>query len=348
MKRRKRNNYERYEFGDSPWVQNLTQRDLAELIGWKKHHLEALIRDKERHIKRDTKEIGSKVRDLAVPTGKLRTVHERLKFHLNKIKQPPYLFSPRKGRSQRDNAEHHVEQVQFLSMDIKQFYPSTTDEHIFRWAYHVAGLRSDVAGMLVKLVAIDGKMPFGSPVSPVLTTHVHRQMFDEIYELCRLHNLKMSLWVDDLTISGQFVRGELVEAIRTIIRRQGFKTHKIEFNSVGRSMGARPVVVTGVPVGARGVGAPFSLQKRIRDLYLELRSELTELERAKTTDKLVSALGTYRYHFGRRSTEGRKAADKMYSLRRRRKKLNPTIVTEPSISMDLGKTFTVNSDLPWD
>lgn len=348
MKRRKQQRYERYPFSDSPWTQDLTQRDLAELIGWKKHQLEALVRDKELYTKRKTEQIGSKMRDLAVPTGKLRTVHERLKFHLNKIKQPTYLFSPRKGRSQRDNAEHHVEQVQFLSLDIKQFYPSTSDEHIFRWAYYVAGLRSDVAGLLVKLVAIDGKMPFGSPVSPVLTTHVHRPMFDEIYELCRSQSLKMSLWVDDLTISGQFVRGELVEAIRAIIRRQGFKTHKIKFRSIGKARGGRPVVVTGVPVRASRVDAPFSLQKRVQDGYAKLRADLTNVERAQAFDSLLSALGTYRYHLGRSSPEGRKAADRMQALRKRRAKLDLTVITQPSAPLKSQGTSKHDSEVPWE
>lgn len=348
MKRRRQQKYERYAFSDSPWTQDLTQRDLADLIGWKKHQLEALVRDKERYTKRKTERIGSKMRDLAVPTGNLRTVHERLKFHLNKIKQPPYLFSPRKGRSQRDNAEHHVEQVQFLSLDIKQFYPSTSDEHIFRWAYYVAGLRSDVAGLLVKLVAIDGKMPFGSPVSPVLTTHVHRPMFDEIYKICRSQGLKMSLWVDDLTISGQFVRGELVEAIRAVIRRQGFKTHKIKFRSVGRALGGRPVVVTGVPLRARRVDAPFSLQKRVRDGYAKLRADLTDVERAQVIDSLLSALGTYRYHLGRSSPEGRKAADRMQALRQRRAKLDLTVITQPSGPTKPRANATRDSEVPWD
>jgi len=258
--RRKQLPFERYDFEQSPWVQNPTQRDLAKLLGWKKHQLEALIRDKERFIKREVKLVGTKMRNLAVPTGKLRTIHERLKFHLNKIKQPDYLFSPRKGRAQRDNAERHVGQTQFLSLDIRQFYPSTTDEHIFRWAYHVAGMREDVAGLFAKLVAIDGRMPFGSPISPVLTTQVHRGMFDAIYEICQANGLQMSLWVDDLTISGIFVRGALIEEIRGVIRRQGFQTHKIAFRNAHR-----PVIVTGVPIERKRVMAPRSLHGRVQD-----------------------------------------------------------------------------------
>lgn len=341
---RRAQRYERYAFEASPWVQNLTQRDLAQLLGTTKGKLETLIGEKDKYTRRRPQRIGSKDRMLALPVGKLRTVHERLKYHLNKIKQPDYLFSPRKGRGQRDNAEHHAEQTQFLSLDIRQFYPSTTQEHIFRWAYHVAGLKSDVAGMLAKLVAIDGKMPFGSPVSPVLTTHVHRTMFDEIYELCQAKGLKMSLWVDDLVISGPFVKGDLLVWVRNIIRKNGLQTHKIRFRS-----SALPVSITGVPIKAKRVVAPRALHQRIQDGYAELRREISDGERAEAIDRLLSALGTYRYHLGPRTDEGRLTANRMYALRQRRARLNPAHVTLPASSMNSTVASACKSDgtLPW-
>lgn len=344
MKRHKQKKYERHPFENSPWTQDLTQRDLAELLGWKKQQLEALVRDKDRYIKRGPKLIGTKMRDLAVPTGKLRTIHERIKIHLNKIKQPDYLFSPRKGRAQRDNAEHHVGQNQILSLDIKQFYPSTTDEHIFRWAYHVAGLRADVAGLFTKLIAVDGKMPFGSPVSPVLTTLVHRKMFDAISDICQDQGLKMSLWVDDLVISGSFVRGKVMEDVRAAIRRFGFQTHKIQFRSM-----ARPVPITGVPVTRTGIGAPLSLHRRIQSGYAELRQSLTDAQRTQVTDKLLADLGTYRYHLGASSEQGRLTANRMNALRMRRARLKPRYVTYPvGLSPEETSTEIDDGTPPWE
>lgn len=340
---RPKNRYERYDFHSSPWTQDLTQRDLATLLGWKKQRLEALVRDKERYTKRETKLIGSKMRNLAVPIGKLRSAHERIKSLLNKIKQPEYLFSPRKGRAQRDNAEHHAEQIHFLSLDIKQFYPSTTDEHIFRWAHYIAGLRADVAGLFTKIVAIDGKMPFGSPVSPVLTTLVHRAMFDEIYALCQSEGLKISVWVDDLNISGAFVRGELIEKIRAIIRRRGFHTHKIKFRTA-----SRPVVITGVPIENGRVMAPRSLHKRVQNGYNELRGNLTDIARGQTIDRLLSALGTYRYHVGASTPEGRLASNRMHALRQRRRKLDMSLVTLPTMLSASSEAEEANSSgAPW-
>lgn len=324
-------------------MQDLTQRDLAELLGYTKTQLEALIRDKDKWVGRRTELIGSKMRNLAVPYGKLRAVHERLKFHLNKIKQPDYLFSPRKGRAQRDNAEHHVGQAQFLSLDIRQFYPSTISEHIFRWAYHEAGLRADVAGMLVHLVSIDGKMPFGSPISPVLTTLVHRSMFDAIKRVCDAHELQMSLWVDDLTISGSAIPGTIIDDIRAEMRKCGFQTHKIKFRT-----GNRPVIVTGVPIEGGRVAAPRLVHERVRAGYAILRGSLPDAERAHEIDKLLSALGTLRYHVGKSSLEGRLAANRMHALRQRRAKLTVVVTTPASPAPAAVIAVAPNGLLPWE
>ncbi|MBO9505160.1 RNA-directed DNA polymerase [Qipengyuania flava] len=310
-----------------------------------KGRLEWLIENKERFTKREDRQIGRKTRNLCYPVGKLRGVHELLKFHFNKIRQPPYLFSPRKGRSQRDNAEHHADKVQFLSLDIKQFYPSTTIEHVFRWAYHEAGLKADVAGMLAHLICIDGKLPFGSPVSPIAATHIHRSMFDAVYDICLENDLQMSLWVDDLTISGAFVRGELIEQIRSVLRRHGFQTHKIKFRQSDK-----PVIVTGVPVKNRRVIAPRSLHQRVEDGYAELRGAESDNATVSAINQLLSALGTMRYHYGAQSVEGRKAADRMHALRRRRDAIQQASSRQIPSDLSIRKqdeAVTGDGHLPW-
>ncbi|HEY0032859.1 MAG TPA: hypothetical protein VGB81_06300, partial [Devosia sp.] len=62
MKRPSVKRYERYEFEASPWVQNLTQRDLATLLGTTKDRLEALIRDKDMWVGRRLEVIAGKPR----------------------------------------------------------------------------------------------------------------------------------------------------------------------------------------------------------------------------------------------------------------------------------------------
>lgn len=341
MKRPNRPIYERYEFDASPWVKNLTQRDLATLLGTTKERLEKLIDEKEEYITRREQEIGGKLRQLALPVRKLRGVHEHLKFHLNKIKQPPYFFSPRKGRAQRDNAIAHAAGPEILKLDIKQFYPSTTQEDIFRWAYYQAGMLEDVAGLIAKLVAIDGKMPFGSPISPVLTSLVHRPMFDGIYALCLAHGFVMSLWVDDLAISGANIPGTFVDAVRQIIRTGGFQTHKIQ-----RRTTSRLTVITGVPISQGRVHAPSSVHQRVHAGYEALKTAQSDAERSDIIDRLLSALGTYRYHVGAATADGRAAANRMHALKQRKRKLAPTVSVTNQANLSL-VSLPISSTLPW-
>lgn len=162
--------------------------------------------------------------------------------------------------------------------------------------------------------------------------------------MCQANWLKMSVWVDDLNISGASVSGDLVEQIRDVIRKRGFKTHKIEFR-----MWTRPVIVTGVPIIRHRVMAPRPLHKRIQDGYALLRQNLSDTERAQGIDRLLSALGSHRYHVGSATDEGRKTSNRMEGLRQRRVKLKIRAVTLPDPEkITVLRTSSDPLSAPWD
>lgn len=310
-------NVERYEIERSPLAQRPTQRDLALLLGETRDDLRRLANYKEQFIVRRQIKTGKKgkVRDLAYPVARLRAVHERLKFHLNKVKQPNYLYSPRKNRGQRDNAALHLDQAQYLTLDLRQFYPSTSEQMVRRWCSDQLGMYGDVAGLLTRLCTIDGKVSFGSPLTPVLCTLIHRPMFDEIARICNKRGLRYSVWVDDLTISGQFVPGEVLDQIRAVVQSAGLKSHRVRYRS-----GNRPVFITGIGVVGPKLVAPNSLNLRIKEYWADYYIAETDEERDFITRSLLSQLGTLRYIVGAQSEIGRKASDQMNSLRQRRDK----------------------------
>jgi len=309
---------ERYDLARSPFAQRPTQKDLGELLGTTRDHLRYLATHKEHFVVRRQEEIGKKkkLRDLKYPVADLRGVHERLKFHLNKIRQPSYLFSPRRDRGQRDNAALHLGQQQYLTLDLKQFYPSTTAAMVRHWFQNELGMYQDVAGLLTHLCTIDDQVAFGSPLTPVLCSLIHRPMFDEIADVCDRHGLNYSLWVDDLTISGQFVHGDVVRAIRMIIASAGLRSHKIQFRT-----GNRPVFITGIGVVGRDLVAPNALNLRIKEVWDKYHLAETVDERDACTQALLAQLGTQRHICGPSSVLGRKAADQMNSLRQKRNKI---------------------------
>lgn len=294
-----------------------------------------LIREKERFVVRRNAEIRGKARELIYPSGRFRRVHELLKFHCGKIRHGAYMFSPRKGFAQRDNALLHVGQRQYLMLDIKQFYPSTTREHVFQWALYKAGMFEDVAAVFTELCTIDDRVSFGSPLTPVLASIVHRDMFDEIAAECRKRGLKISVWVDDIVVSGDFVRGELLRRIREIIASHGLRSHKLQYRE-----GARAVSITGIDVHGGEISAPNSLNIRVRDLYRELEVAGAEDYAIGIVDRLLSALGTQRYIAGRRSAVGQILSQRMESLRQR-------YYRSTAISVTALKPLEPGESLPW-
>lgn len=308
---------ERYVLEHSPLAQNPTQKDIAALVRETKANLKTLAtgRFKERFLVRRTINKNGKSRDLVYPEGRLRAVHERLKFHLSKITQPSYLMSPRKGRAQRDNAEAHLSAAQFLTLDLRQFYPSTTRQMIRNSLVSQFGMQTDVAGLIGHLATADDRACFGSPLTPVLAALVHRPMFDRIADRCRGDGLSYTVWVDDLTVSGERITGDHRAAIRAIIAEHGLRSHKLRSFT-----GNRAVFITGVGVVGSGLVVPHRLELRSKALWAELRASETFEGIDAASIRLLSHLGGVRAVVGPSSRRGQKIASEINSIRQKREK----------------------------
>lgn len=76
-------------------------------------------------------------------------------------------MSPRVGKAPRDDAEAHVNAAEYLTLDIKQFCPSTTRGMIRNALVGQFGMAADVAGLIAHLATADDRACFGSPLTPV-------------------------------------------------------------------------------------------------------------------------------------------------------------------------------------
>lgn len=316
-KHRRRKLHERYELERSPLAQNPTQRDVAALVHETRDDLNKLATPcfKDQFLVRRMIFSNGKKRALVYPVAKLRAVHERLKFHLSKIIQPSYLMSPRKGRAQRDNAAAHLEAIEYLTLDLKQFYPSTTRSMIRNSLMEQFGMEADVAGLIAHLGTADDHACLGSPLTPVLTSLVHRPMFDAIADLCEMEDLSYTVWVDDLTISGERISGDFRAAVRTIVAEHGLRSHKLEVRT-----GNRPVFITGVGVVGASLIVPRRIELRARELWDEFKNAETLEEVDSASMRLLAHLGAIRYVVGKGSKRGQKIASEMNSIRQKREK----------------------------
>src|SRR5262249_54460475 len=115
------------------------------------------------------------------------------------------------------------------------------------------------AGILTKLLTIDGHLAIGSSVSPILSFFAYKDMFDEMNELAGGNECIMTCYVDDLAFTGAGANRFLIRKLIKILRCYGFFAHRIRLFKPGQ-----PKIITGVAVTKSGYRVPNNRQRRIR------------------------------------------------------------------------------------
>lgn len=317
------------------------QRDIASLLGFDLQRLKRLVRDRQDQYWRKNMNIGNKPRAIVCPFGAMRAVHGRIQSLCNRVAQPVYLHSPRRGHTAAGNAAIHNTSRVIAKLDIRQFYPSTTDEHVFRFFRYRLDMTDDVAGLMTKLCSVDGRLPFGSPLSPVLCTLVHRDLFDRIHLYCRTAGLNMTLWVDDITLSGDDVPDVVLQTIKGFIHNKGLRYHKVQ-----RRLRISGAVVTGHYLHRKGVAAANKHHLGVRDALAQLDATTDPVLRLKLVRSMIGKTDHARRIY-LPSSPVRKRLDQrrdwLHVERRRLQRLSFT--THPTKPQSVGDI--TRSDPPW-
>lgn len=185
---------------------------------------------------------GGGIRHCEDPVLPLKALHRKLATMLSRIEAPDFLFCPVKGRCYGSNAAAHRNNRVVRCLDIKKFFPSTPSQRVF-WFFHtVLQCRRDVAGLLSDLTTFQGRLPTGSPLSPILAYFAFYDMWAEIEVFCRERGYVMTVYIDDVTVSGEKVPEGDLWRIKRIIHRFGLRYHK------EKSFIDCPAEITGVVV----------------------------------------------------------------------------------------------------
>jgi len=166
-----------------------------------------------------------------------------------------------------------------VKVDIKSFFRSVSQTAVYAFFCDTMKCEGDVAGMLARLLTVEGHLPTGSSASPIMSFYAHKNMFDEIAEMARARGLEMTVYVDDMCISGEQASRQFLYEVRRIIARHGLRSHKAHYFAA-----KRPKVVTGVMVGASGIQLPNRRHKRIKN---DLDSFLAESDNKKKLEILI-------------------------------------------------------------
>lgn len=140
-------------------------------------------------------------RTLSVPDEALkqmqRTILRRL---LGRLESHPASHGFEQGRSIVTNALPHVGKSVVLKMDVKGFFPATTEKRV-RAYFKLIGWNKDAVDILTRLTTYKGGLPQGAPTSPRLSNLINVPLDARLEALGRKIGAAYTRYADDLTFS---------------------------------------------------------------------------------------------------------------------------------------------------
>ncbi len=280
-----------YSLQDSPLYNQHSKKRLAKILFTSIPTLRRLSRENaDYYITFQKEKKNGGYRDISAPIPPLKEIQSRIANLMSRIRTPNYLYAPVKGRSYVSNAATHINSRSIHLLDIENFFPSCTQNKVIWFFRTYMKCSSDIAHILSGIVCHQGSLPQGSPCSPFLAYWAYNDMWSEIAEVVDANDNILSVYADDLTISGQYVPKAAIWKITSIVKRHGHKVQKLK----QRAKRDRPAEITGVIVTQNGLTVPNRQRQRLREVKKELRSPQKVKERHQLEARLRGRLTQFK------------------------------------------------------
>jgi RNA-directed DNA polymerase len=167
-------------------------------------------------------------RPIDAPREKLNFIQKRI--HERILQRTPIHKSAMggiQGKRLSDSLKLHVRKAMLGNFDLETFFPNITSKQVYKM-FCAIGAAPDVSVVLTRLITLGGKLPQGTPTSPMAANLVagyggHSCLDGRIEGLCQDHKSKHGRWIDDITISGPGYLKKLKPTVEKIIEQSGFK-----------------------------------------------------------------------------------------------------------------------------
>jgi hypothetical protein len=216
------------------------------------------------------------------PKALLKIVQARVAWLLGQIETPNYLHSGVKKRSYITNAAQHSVTGGGVKLDVQKFFPSARAAAVCHFFHDIMEYPMDVASRMTALLTYNGHLPTGGNASCILSFWAYKPMFDEIAALAESKSCAFTLYVDDMTMTGQFATRAMQQEARKIIGSYRLRVHKCKVFAH-----KQPRIVTGVAVTARGQELPNRRAKEIGLLTNEVSLAQSSERRLRLLPSLI-------------------------------------------------------------
>ena len=224
----------------------------------------------------DEKKKGGGVRKIEAPRPDLKAIQKRIATLLQRVLPPEYLYSPVKGRSYVENALAHRDADEVSLLDISDYFGNCKAPAVYRFFGETMKCAPHVAWLLTGLTTREGHLPQGSPCSPILSFYTCLPMWQKIARLVSEAGCKLTVYVDDITVSGSHIPRSLIWQVKCALRASGHAHSP----SKERRHNARAAEITGIIVARDKVCVPHRHYKKMQDARLASLTAIDESDRA--------------------------------------------------------------------
>lgn len=214
-----------YDLSQSPLYKLNSKKKLADILFITLPELKQLAVNQGNYSVFTLTGKNGKSRIIEHPNERLDQVHTRIASLICRLESPSYIESGLKGKSHISNAKVHLESRELFTSDIRSFFSSTSRIKVFNFFYAKLKCSPDVADILSKLCTYDDHVPTGSRISMPLAVWANVDLFDELLLLALQSELKFSVYVDDITFSGNVLPAKFENEVRKIVRKHNHRTH---------------------------------------------------------------------------------------------------------------------------
>lgn len=223
-------------------------------------------------------------RTIEAPRADLKALQRRIADLLQRVLPPDYLYSPVKRRSYIDNAAAHQNAKEIRLLDISDYFGNCTAAAVYGFFHNQLKCQPHVAWLLTGLATREGHLPQGSPCSPILSFYSCSQMWAKIAAAVHAAGCKITIYVDDITVSGSFVPEELIWRIKQILHTYGHSHQR----SKERRRFDKSAEITGIMVGPDQFSVPHRHYKKLKAAREDAHRAVNEDERAASSARARS------------------------------------------------------------
>ena len=175
----------------------------------------------------------SKTRTIDNPIEPLKGIQERINGKLlSPIRLPSYICGGVRGKTVLHNVALHLGAKCLVTVDIRDFFPSITNKHVYYVWRNVLDCSSEISALLTQLTSVNHHLPQGAGTSTMLSNLVLYSIDEPIRAKCKELDIKYSTWVDDLAFSGECPQKVIGLVVQTMAKN-GFRLSRKKIRVMG-------------------------------------------------------------------------------------------------------------------